>query len=134
MTLSVFYTYKYKRSQFCAPYKYLIKRNGASYRAFVKTSSFKRWLRERNLTLKKAGKQYATIVGDYNRVYKNLTGVATNTMVLRNGDYVPCLIETVDGITTEYVHHTGICTKNYNDENENQQRLEHYRYWNRLLG
>lgn len=133
--LSVTYTNKDKRSNFCQPYKYLIQKNGAAYSAFVNTSAFKRWLRERGLKLVKCGKQYAKIEGDFIRQYaspadfERING-ATETMVLSNGAYVPCKIK--DGI--EHVYHKGIYDKDDYKGDKMQERIEEYRRLRKIYG
>ena len=113
----VFYTHKDQRGKYCKPYKYLITTNGmTSYRAFVSIEAFKQYLRDRGLHLKKAGKQFAKIIGNYETKYtspenfKKVKG-GIETMVLNNGRYVPCKI--LDGI--EYVYHTGVYDPNYDN-------------------
>jgi hypothetical protein len=133
--MRVSYTNKDQRSKFCQPYKYLITgHGGTSKTAFIHTHAFKRWLRERGLNLVKSGKQGAKIIGDYSRVYCNHNKAEFNikglkTMVLSNGDYVPCIIK--DGV--EYVHHTGICTKKW-DQESTQERLNEHRKLQKRYG
>jgi hypothetical protein len=131
--LYVTYTTKQYRKggKMCAPYKYLITNNGTSYLAFVKTSAFKRWLRERGLKLKKAGVRFASIEGNFKTAYvQELPNDGLKTVVLHNGDYVPCVIKN----GTEYVYHKGYATaEDYSAENM-AVRLENYRAMKEIYG
>lgn len=133
--LTVFYTFKSKRGGYCKPYKYLIQKNGTAYLAFEHTHAFKRWLRERGLKLVKSGKQYAFIKGEFTKQYtspddfKKIEG-AIDTMVLNNGNYVPCKIK--DGI--EYVYHKGYIDNDYFDHNKIEQRIHEYRRLSKIYG
>lgn len=140
----VTYTTKdYRRSgRMCRPYKYLISKGGTPYIAFVHTHAFKRWLRERGLKLRKAGKRFAAIEGEYFTQYADLTErlsdwrkeTAQRTMRLSNGAYVPCLIERDEqGCVIELVHHTGIADTDFHPLAVQARLAEHQHYY-KLFG